>query len=210
MGTSEMAAAQGSAAPRYKRKLRNYLIDVGLHLRYTAFIIVVAVALTAVLGYMLYDHIRENSQILLVNSILDADSQTEIAAQLRQNDRKVLLILVGFGVLVPLSIAAAGIWMTHKVAGPLFNIANICARVRDNKLAPSLRQQLRKGDELQGFYSTFREMYEALRARADVDLKVLNDAIAVLENIDTRSAAADETLAQLRRMRKEKGDSLTP
>jgi hypothetical protein len=209
MTTSEMSAA-GAAAPRYKRKLRNYLIDVGLQLRYTAFIIIVAILLTAVLGYMIYGATTETSQIIVMNGIVDPANQGELEAQLRSNDRKVLLLIVLFGVLVVLSIAAAGIWITHKVAGPLFNIANICARVRDNKLAPSLRQQLRKGDELQGFYSTFRDMYEALRARADGDLKVLSEAIAVLENIDTRSSSADETLAQLRRMRKEKGDSLTP
>ncbi len=209
MTTSEMTAA-GAAPPRYKRKLRNYLIDVGLQLRYTAFTIIVAILLTAVLGYMIYGATTETSQIILMNGIVDPASQSELEAQLRSNDRKVLLLIVLFGVLVVMSIAAAGIWITHKVAGPLFNIANICARVRDNKLAPSLRQQLRKGDELQGFYSTFRDMYEALRARADGDLKVLTDAITVLENIDTRSTQADETLAQLRRMRKEKGDSLTP
>ena len=80
-----------------------------------------------------------------------------------------------------LSVAAAGIWITHKVAGPLFSIEGICARVRDNKLAPSLRQQLRRGDELQDFYSTFRDMYEALRTRADRDVQVLGEAIARLE-----------------------------
>jgi len=209
MSTSEMAAA-GAAAPRYKRKLRNYLIDVGLQLRYTAFIIIVATLLTAVLGYMIYGATTETSQNILMTGIVDPASQGELEAQLRSNDRKVLLLIVLFGVLVVVSIAAAGIWITHKVAGPLFNIANICARVRDNKLAPSLRQQLRKGDELQGFYSTFRDMYEALRGRADSDLKVLSEAIAVLEAAEPRSASADETLTNLRRMRKEKGDSLTP
>ena len=67
-----------------------------------------------------------------------------------------------------LSIFGAGIWITHKVAGPLFSISVICGRVRDNKLSPSLRQ-LRRGDELQEFYSSFREMYEALGGWARVE-----------------------------------------
>jgi hypothetical protein len=209
MTTSE-TAAPAPASPRYKRKLRNYLIDVGLQIRYTAFIIVIAVLLTGVLGYFIYGAITETSQIILMNGIVDPANQGELEAQLRSNDRKVLLLLVLSGVLVIVSIAAAGIWITHKVAGPLYSIANICVRVRDNRLAPSLRQQLRKGDELQDFYSTFRDMYEALRARADSDVKILGEAIALLENAGTRSAAADETLAQLRRLRKEKGDSLDP
>jgi hypothetical protein len=210
MSTTSETAAPASAAPRYKRRLRNYLIDVGLQIRYTAFIIVIAMGLTAVLGYMIYGAITETSQIILMNGIVDPANQGELEAQLRSNDRKVLLLIVAFGAVVILSIAAAGIWITHKVAGPLHNIAGICVRVRDNKLAPSLRQQLRKGDELQGFYSTFRDMYEALRTRADLDFKMLGDAIAVLEGLATRTPAADEALEQLRRVRKEKGDSLVP
>jgi hypothetical protein len=209
MSSTSETAASGTASPRYKRRLRNYLIDVGLQIRYTAFIIVVAVVLTAILGYMIYGAVTETSQIILMNGIVDPANQGELEAQLRSNDRKVLLLIVAFGVLVVMSIAVAGIWITHKVAGPLYSIANICVRVRDNKLAPSLRH-LRKGDQLQEFYSTFRDMYEALRARADTDLKVLSDAIAVLDSVATRSPAAEETLAQLRQMRKDKGDSLVP
>ena len=47
MTTSEAA---GARPPVYKRKMRNYLLDVGLQLRYTATIVVVAIFLTAGLG----------------------------------------------------------------------------------------------------------------------------------------------------------------
>ena len=39
MNTSETAMAR----PVYKRKVKNYLLDVGLQLRYTATIVIVAV-----------------------------------------------------------------------------------------------------------------------------------------------------------------------
>ena len=44
MTTSEAA---GARPPVYKRKMRNYLLDAGLQLRYTATIVVVAIFLTA-------------------------------------------------------------------------------------------------------------------------------------------------------------------
>jgi hypothetical protein len=43
MTTTEAAAGR----PAYKRKVRNYLLEVGLQLRYTATIVVVAIFLTA-------------------------------------------------------------------------------------------------------------------------------------------------------------------
>jgi hypothetical protein len=210
MSISESAATDGGAQPRYRRKLRNYLIDVGLQIRYTAFIIMVAVFLTAALGYKIYEATQDTSKIIWMTGLVDPASAGELQAQFRDNDRTILLGIAGFGVLLVLSIAAAGIWITHKVAGPLFSIANICTRVRNNKLAPSLRQQLRKGDELQEFYSTFRDMYEALRGRADDDIKVLGQAIASLEAANPSTPEAQTALTELRRLQREKQASLEP
>lgn len=207
---STETAASAGPAPRYKRKLRNYLIDVGLQIRYTAFIIMVAVFLTAVLGYKIYEATQDTSKIIWMTGLVDPASAGELQTQFRSNDRVIIFGIAGFGVLLVLSIAAAGIWITHKVAGPLFSIANICVRIRDGKLAPSLRQQLRKGDELQEFYSTFRDMYEALRVRAGEDAKVLGDAIAALEGAGSNAPEAQAALENLRRLRRDKEASLDP
>jgi hypothetical protein len=211
MSTTETTAPDTgtSPAPKYRRKLRNYLIDVGLQIRYTAFIIMIAVFLTAVLGYKIYDATQDSSKIILMTGLVDPATETELRAQFRSADRIVLFGVMGFGMVLVLSVAAAGIWITHKVAGPLFSIEGICARVRDNKLAPSLRQQLRRGDELQDFYSTFRDMYEALRTRADRDVQVLGEVIAHLEQAGGGGTMRD-TIEKLRELRRDKQSSLEP
>ena len=160
--------------------------------------------LTAVLGYQIYDATQDTSKIIWMTGLVDPASAGELRPAVPAHDRVVLLGIVGFGLLLVMSIAAAGIWITHKVAGPLYNIEGICARVRDNKLAPSLRSQLRKGDELQEFYSTFRDMYESLRSRADRDVTVLSDVIAKLEKAGAATGPAADTLEQLRALRAEK------
>jgi hypothetical protein len=203
-------AAEPASPPRYRRKLRNYLIDVGLQIRYTAFIILIAAVLTALLGYKIYEAVKETSEVILVTGYYDPSTTAELKEMFRSNDRTVLFGVASFGLLLVLSVAAAGIWITHKVAGPLFSIEGICARVRDNKLAPSLRQQLRKGDELQEFYSTFRDMYESLRTRADRDVQVLRTAIAQLEQAGAGSASMREPIEELRRLQAEKEASLEP
>jgi hypothetical protein len=202
--------ATSSGAPlRHKRKLRNYLLDVGLQVRYTAFIIAVAIFLTAVLGYKIYEATRDTSKVIFMTGLVDPAITSELQAQFRANDRIVLFGIVGFGVLLVMSIFGAGIWITHKVAGPLFSISVICARVRDNKLSPSLRQ-LRKGDELQEFYSSFREMYEALRTRVAGDVQMLNNAITALEQSSPKSPQVQEAITELRELRRLKEQSLDP
>ena len=93
------------------------------------------------------------------------------------------------------------------MAGPLYSISRVCERIRDNKLTPSMRQ-LRKGDELQEFYGSFREMYEALRARAGNDVTVLAAAIAQLEAQNPKTPQVTAVLTELRELRQQKERSL--
>ncbi|HEX4405249.1 MAG TPA: hypothetical protein VH560_10505 [Polyangia bacterium] len=200
--------AAGASRPVYKRKVRNYLLDVGLQLRYTATIVVVAIFLTAGLGFKMYQATRDVSKVILWTSLVDPSSASELQSQFANSDKVVLWGIVGFGVVLVLSIGAVGILITHKVAGPLYKIASIFGRVRDNRLGPA-PANLRKGDELQEFYGQFREMHISLRARAEDDVRILGNVVAVLETApDARSPALARALEDLRELRKRKEESL--
>ena len=176
MNTGEAAAAR----PPYKRKVRNYLLDVGLQLRYTATIVVVAIFLTAGLGYKMYQATRDISKVILWTGLVDPTSAQELQSQFSNSDKVVLWGIIGFGIVLVLSISAVGILITHKVAGPLYKITSLFGRVRDNRLGPA-PAGLRKGDELQDFYTGFREMHQAIRGRVEDDVRVLGDAVSALE-----------------------------
>ena len=195
--------------PQHKRRLRNYLLDVGLQLRYTVFIIAVAVFLTALLGWRVYVASQETSRIVTLTASVEPSVEHELEQQFQAKDRVVLWGIVGFGLLLVLSVSAAGIWMTHKIAGPLRNIGSVCARVRDNKIPEDLRH-LRKGDELQAFHAGFREMYEAIRARLLRDESTLEKTIAAIETQPARSPDLDQALADLRQLHQDKKQSLQP
>lgn len=194
-------------APQYKRKLRNYLLDVGLQLRYTVFIIAVAVFLTAFLGYRIYVATQETTRIVTMTAAVEPGVERELQSQFQANDRLVLWGIVGFGVLLVLTVTVGGIWMTHKIAGPLYNIGSAFGRVRDNKL-PADMGNLRKGDELQAFHAGFREMYDAVRTRVAKDAEVLGKAIAAIERQTDRPSDVDKTLEELRALHAEKTESL--
>jgi nitrogen fixation/metabolism regulation signal transduction histidine kinase len=192
-----------------KRKLRNYLLDVGLQLRFTVFILAIAVFLTAFLGYRIYVATQESTRIVIMTAAVDPASEHELRAQFQANDRVVLWSIVGFGAILLVTVTAAGIWMTHKIAGPLHNIGLAFARVRDNRLPPDLRT-LRKGDELHAFHASFREMYEAIRARALTDRDALEKAISAIEAQPSRTAALESVLAEMRALQRDKVESLSP
>jgi hypothetical protein len=204
MSTSEVAASR----PVYKRKMRNYLLDVGLQLRYTATIVVVAIFLTAGLGFKMYQATREISRIILFTGLADPATAQELQSQFANSDRIVLWGIIGFGIVLVLSISAVGILITHKVVGPLYKISSLFARVRDNRMMPA-PAGLRKGDELQDFYSGFREMHEAVRERVIEDVKVMGSALTAIEgSAAAGTPAVQRALDELRQLKKRKEDSL--
>jgi hypothetical protein len=206
MNTAAEHAIAG--APKYKRRMRNYLLDVGLQLRYTMTIVLVAVVLTTGLGYKMYEATRDTSKVIEMTKLADPSVAGELSDQFAASDRWVLWGIVGFGVVLIISISAVGILITHRVAGPIFKVAGYFGRVRDDRLG-QIPQTLRKGDELQEFYGSFREMHLALRERIEEDVRVLSDALTQLEAAGASASPGQQrALEELRQLRRRKEDSL--
>jgi len=201
------AQDSGAGSPRYRRRVRNYLLDVGLQLRYTMTIVIVAVFLTAVLGYKMYQATRDISKVIELTGLADPTVAGELQEQFAASDRWVLLGIIGFGVVLVISIGAVGILITHKVAGPLFKIAGFFGRVREGRLGP-VPPTLRKGDELQEFYGTFREMHQSLRERVEEDVRVLGETIGALEGSAGGNPAVQRAVDELTQLRRRKEESL--
>jgi len=204
MNSSETAMPR----PVYKRKVKNYLIDVGLQLRYTATIVIVAVVLTVILGFRIYQATQDTSKVILWTGLVDPATAQELQTQFAQSDRTVVWGIIGFGIILVLSIGGVGILLTHKVAGPLYKISSFFGRIRDNRLGPA-PAKLRKGDELQNFYLSFREMHQAVRGRVEDDVRVLDEALTAIEATpEGRAQSLQHALDELRQLRKRKEDSL--
>jgi hypothetical protein len=204
MNSSETAMPR----PVYKRKVKNYLIDVGLQLRYTATIVIVAVVLTIILGIRIYQATQDTSKVILWTGLVDPATAQELQTQFAQSDRTVVWGIVGFGIILVLSIGGVGILLTHKVAGPLYKISSFFGRIRDNRLGPA-PAKLRKGDELQNFYLSFKDMHQAIRGRVEDDVRVLEGALTAIEATpEGRAQSLQNALDELRQLRKRKEDSL--
>lgn len=188
-----------------KRQLRNFLLD-RMQLRFTAIIVLISIALTAGLGYVVMSKAHEATKTVEVQvktSDLDEAAQKDIIDSFYARDRLLMLSIIGFGTLLSLILAAYGIVITHKVAGPLYKISTYYAKVRDGHMGPIYN--LRKGDQLQEHFEHFKTMYEALRKRTQDEIDTLAKAIAGLE----ASGGSADHVEALRALKKKKEDSLS-
>lgn len=157
------------------------------------------------LAALFNDSAREQDQRLKDQQLKlesDARSLQKQAQDLRWQQTRMFLILMTFLFLLVVGIGVAGIMVTHRVAGPIYKMKRLLTYVGDGHLM--LTEKLRKGDELQHFFDTFEKMVDSLRKRQELEIELLDRAIAGLEG----SAVSDDQLKQLRALRRHMQDAL--
>ena len=147
----EAAANQG---PKRVRR-RTFLIDRKFQLKYTMIIVLVGVVISALLGYFIFRLNTENRDLLGIDA--------EMMAHVQQIDSYTMYYLVGFVVVMALVLFIWGIFITHRVAGPIFIISRYLRQLGEGDV-PHTRP-LRKGDELKSFFDTFSGMLNTLKQR---------------------------------------------
>lgn len=192
--------------PKHRRKLRNYLLDRKVQLRFTALMVGLSSLLTAGLGYYWYEEMRKASDVVRTSAMatLSDAAIAHLDSELAAQDFRRLMLLIGFGVAFALLMAAYGIVMTHKYAGPIFKISRHLEDIERNRIYELW--DLRKGDQLKEFFAKFKAMHGALRSRVEADMLVINRLIMAIE----RGEVPTEHLPRLKELLKEKGDSLRP
>lgn len=108
-----------------------------------------------------------------------ASALRDQAAGLSSSQHVMLFTLVGALSLLVVLIGFAGIFVTHKVAGPIYKMKRQINDVGEGRL--KIPGKLRKGDELVEFFETFETMVKNLRERQEVEIAKLERAITALE-----------------------------
>jgi hypothetical protein len=184
----------GGAKRGYKRKLSNYLLDRTLQLRYVLMVTVLSALIAGSLGYLIYQQEHRASEDLAASlaklSAEDpdqyADLQTEAVSDMRSRDEALVLKMLGVGVGLTVILSLYLILMTHKVAGPLYKTSHHFDQMAAGRFPPVWG--LRKGDMLQDFFASFKEMYDAVRGRWTADLAAQEQLLAAC-----RAAGIDRT-----------------
>ena len=237
----EAATAPLPATGRHQRRFRNYLLDSHFQLKYTSYLVGIALLFSVSLGLLIWrtsvaviaqshqavhqgeqvvergrqvvSESQKVSEVVKMNIIKDpvysdnpalldafksdADKQDdrlkaqqealegqatalrEQASSLTEKQHIMLYTLVGALSLMVVLIGFAGIFVTHKVAGPIFKMKRQISDVGEGRL--KIPGKLRKGDELVHFFDTFETMVRNLRQRQEEEIAKLDRAITTLE-----------------------------
>jgi nitrogen fixation/metabolism regulation signal transduction histidine kinase len=131
------------------------------------------------------------------------DSSVESDNRVAQQQRAMLYSVVGGLSLLCILIGLVGIYITHKIAGPVFKMKSLLRQVGQGKLNFP-RGGLRKGDELQHFFDVFLKMADDLKARQQREVEQLDAGIEAAKT----SGATDEALEKILAVRDEMKASL--
>jgi nitrogen fixation/metabolism regulation signal transduction histidine kinase len=217
----------------YKRSARNYLLDSRFQLKYTGYLVGVALVISGVMGTVVYSTTRsmvDESQKVVQEAQKVSDESKKVSEVSRMNiksfdappellqsfneeadaedakiaaqqkaiadqqgsllHRQTVLIcsLVGGLALMVVLIGLLGIYFTHKVAGPIYKMKGLLAKVGKGSLRVDAR--LRKGDELQDFFDSFTSMVANLRSFEKKQLDDVEKAMAAVEGGETDQAKA--------------------
>lgn len=204
-------ASGAEPRPKYKRSLKNYLLDTRFQFKYTSMILAVALVISSVLGVFLWRTsnavVAESKKVSEVvrMSIKDdpfysespelmkayTSSADETDKKIMEQQQRMLYGLVGGLGLMCLLLGVMGIIVTHKVAGPIYKMKLLLRQVGDGKL--NFHGKLRKGDELQDVFETFQDMTNKLKARQHGEVEQL----AVALELARKSGASDDALARI-------------
>ena len=194
--------AKPAPRPRYKRKLSNYLLDKKLQLRYVLLVTILSGVIAGALGYMIYQQKRLASASIErdLASLTQADASQEdfqehVASGLESEDRALVYKMAGVGVGLVIILSLYLLLMTHKVAGPLYKVSMYFDRMAVGRL--SVVTPLREGDMLQDFYVNFKDMHDAVRARAQADASALEKALEALRDSKNQADYRGEARAKM-------------
>lgn len=188
--------------PKYKRKLSNYLLDKKLQLRYVLVVTMLSGLIAGALGFMIYQQRRAASeslekdlQVLAQEDSTNDQLQEQIASDLESEDQALVYKMVGVGIGLVIILSLYLVIMTHKVAGPLFKVSMYFDRMADGRLG--VVTPLRKGDMLQDFFASFKDMHEVVRARSQADVDSMAKAVTALRNAQNQADYRGEARGKL-------------
>ncbi len=177
---------QAPKTGRRQRKLTNLLLDRKFQLKYTGMIVALSSTISVALGFFLVAQMRENSRMLQLEAELDAVFQEQLA----QSDAYNLLVMVGTLVLFNVALGLSGIFVTHRMAGPIFVIRRYVRMIGEGKLP--LVRSLRKGDEFGDVIEDMQSAVSNIEARTIREIEQLREIKA-----DIEGSASESTVAKL-------------
>ncbi|MDD2999446.1 MAG: methyl-accepting chemotaxis protein [Candidatus Riflebacteria bacterium] len=154
-----------------KHRRRTYLIKTGLQLRYMGIIISTMLLVAFGVGWVIYH--TSWSRI--------ADTPDLTLDKLSDIFDTVNGILLRWVVVFIFAIAILSIFVSHKIAGPVFRLEETTKLIASGDLTSQI--QLRHGDELQDLQEAFNQMSCSLQKMVAKDREVIDKLIHTADRL---------------------------
>ncbi len=162
--------SNGAPKGRKQRRMTNLLLNRKFQLKYTGMIVGLSSIISVALGFFLIEQMRVNSRMLQLDAELDVVFQEQLA----QSDAKMVAYLVGALVAFNLVLALGAIFVTHRMAGPIFVFRRYVRMLGEGQI-PHVRK-LRKGDEFRELIDTVQDAVESIVVQTKAEIEVLQRA----------------------------------
>jgi methyl-accepting chemotaxis protein len=156
----------------YKRKI--YIINKNLQLKYLFIIIsMIAVSVLAVSFVTFY--------VIWDNVIKEFFFIPEAAKKLGDIIVRTSEVAAGFTLLLLAIFGVAGIFLSHRVAGPLYRIERVAEEISKGNL--DIKVQFRKSDELRTLADSLNNMIDGIKNIVTEDKKIISNLSSVSEKL---------------------------
>ncbi len=176
--------------------MTNLLLNARFQLKYCFMLVAMSSIISSGLGYFLVDQMRENSRMLQLEADLDAAFQ----AQLADADAQMVLMMVGALVIFNILIFFIGVFITHRMAGPIYVFRRYLLSLSDGRV-PQIRR-LRRGDEFKEVLEALEVACDAIQSRTERDIDLLNRAAAALAGNEDKDAVRAALMEQIETKRR--------
>jgi signal peptidase II len=146
--------------PKHKRHLRNYIINPRYQLRYIFWLTSSGLFLVILNAWIAYTYIKENYLTLVDLSPMTDEAKKQLYSELRQ----LALAITSSSALFLVVIAALGVILSHRTAGPLYAFKKAFEDIANGN--SGRRLQLRPGDEFKDVAESFNKMMDRIKPKS--------------------------------------------
>jgi HAMP domain-containing protein len=197
------ATAPPADAVFHKRRMKNYLINTKLQLRFASWLLAVAAMISVVLGWVLWRSYAETSRLVALS---DPDGADSLAAMFASEDRARMVWLAAALAVVLVCLLGFAVVLTHRIAGPAFVISRTCRHVAEGNFERP--RPLRERDMLVELFDDVIEMVDAIRDRDKDEQDRIAAAIARLGDPATGPEERRQAVESLEQLVAEKAKRL--
>ncbi|MFH1189477.1 MAG: methyl-accepting chemotaxis protein [Candidatus Omnitrophota bacterium] len=184
-----------ASKPKFKRT--KYLVSTKLQLKYVGIILLLMLVTALICSYIIYYTVM----VLMGEKLSNVYPQGRLMAIINTVNLKILLSLL----LITPIVAVIGIYLSHKIAGPICRIEKFLGDMATGNLAS--RIVLRKGDELMSVADKINVLNDSLKATMGSQKASMTRIVAELgemkNGIDSKSGDTSLLDNNIERLQKE-------